>query len=61
MGHLGIQHDRGNARQMIDARLRHRRARVGAEHERGVVVPADDQIDRRELSGIEARIARGSD
>ena len=38
-------------------RLRHRRARVGAEDQRRVVVAADQQVDRRELARIEARIA----
>ena len=42
---------------MIDRRLRHRRAGVGAEDQRRVVVPAHQQIDRGELSRVEARVS----
>ena len=51
VGHLGVQHDGRDARQVVDGRLRHRRARIGAQDERGVVVPPDQHVDRGELRG----------
>ena len=54
---LRVEHDRRNPRQVLDRRLRHRRARVGAEDERRVAVAADQQVDGRELARVEARIA----
>src|SRR5688500_5518160 len=53
--HLGIEHDGRNAREVIDRRLRHGGAGVGAEDQRRVVVAADQQVDGRELPGIEHR------
>ena len=55
--HLRIEHDGRRPLEVLDRRLRHRRARIGAEHERRVVVAAHQHVDRRELSGIEAGIA----
>ena len=55
--HLRVEHDRRNPRQVLDRRLRHRRAGIGAEDEGRVAVAADQQVDRRELAGVEARIA----
>ena len=55
--HFRVQHDGRDARQVIDSGLRHRRSRIGAEDQRGVIVSPHDQIHRREFSGIETWIA----
>ena len=55
--HLRVEHDRRNAGQVVDGRLRHRRAGIGAQDQRGVDVAANQQVDRRELARVEARIA----
>ena len=43
--------------KVIDRRLRHRRAGIGAEDERRVAVAADQHIDRRKFARVEPRIA----
>ncbi len=58
--HLGVEHDRRDAGQVVDARLRHRRPGIGAQDQRGIDVAADQQVDRRELARVEARVARGT-
>ena len=57
MRDFGVEHDGRDAGQVIDARLRHGCARVGAQDQGGVDVSANEQVDRREFARVEARVA----
>ena len=52
-----VEHDRRNPLQVLDRRLRHRCARIGSDDERRVAIAANQDIDRRELARVVARIA----
>ena len=57
MRDMRVQHDRGNPSEMIDRRLWHRRAGIGADYESRIGIATNQHVDRRELAGVITRIA----